>query len=58
MSNVCYVPLSYIFLRGQGVKVSSIIAHECNKEVDVRIPTLKSMKNVMIRRKVLKVRLY
>lgn len=29
MANVCKVPLSYIFLRGQGVKVFSLVADEC-----------------------------
>ena len=29
MANVCYVPLSYIYLRGQGAKVFSIVAKEC-----------------------------
>ena len=26
MSNVCCVPLSYLFLRGQGVKIFSVIS--------------------------------
>lgn len=29
MSNVCKVPLQYIFIRGQGIKVFSLILHEC-----------------------------
>jgi DNA polymerase elongation subunit (family B) len=29
MANVCSVPMSYIFLRGQGVKIFSLIAKEC-----------------------------
>tara|TARA_Y100000994_G_scaffold43876_2_gene34364 strand:- start:8111 stop:11722 length:3612 start_codon:yes stop_codon:yes gene_type:complete len=32
MANVCNVPLSFIFLRGQGVKIYSLVANECNKE--------------------------
>ena len=32
MANVCYVPLSYLFLRGQGIKSQSLIAKECLKE--------------------------
>ena len=32
MSNVCCVPLSYLFLRGQGVKIFSVIAQECQKD--------------------------
>lgn len=32
MANVCLVPLSYIFLRGQGIKVFSLVAKECASE--------------------------
>jgi DNA polymerase elongation subunit (family B) len=32
MSNVCLVPFSYIFLRGQGIKAFSLITNECSKE--------------------------
>jgi len=32
MSNVCCVPLSYLFLRGQGVKVFSVIAKQCRED--------------------------
>ena len=32
MANVCCVPLSYIFLRGQGIKIFSLVAKECRKE--------------------------
>lgn len=31
MSNVCLVPLSYIFMRGQGIKIFSLILYEANK---------------------------
>ena len=41
MSNVCYVPFSYIFLRGQGVKVTSIVSKECSIK-NTRMPTLKN----------------
>ena len=40
MANVCYVPLSYIFMRGQGAKIFSLISRECNLH-NIRIPTLK-----------------
>ena len=40
MATVSWVPLSYIFLRGQGVKINSIITKECS-EKNTRIPTLK-----------------
>ena len=42
MANVCYVPLSYIYLRGQGAKVYSIVVKECEKQ-GVMIPTLKRL---------------
>jgi DNA polymerase elongation subunit (family B) len=32
MSNVCLVPFSYIFLRGQGIKAFSLITNECANE--------------------------
>jgi DNA polymerase elongation subunit (family B) len=43
MANVCSVPLSYIFLRGQGVKIFSLVAKEC-KEKGFLIPVLKKPK--------------
>ena len=32
MGNVCLVPLSWLFLRGQGVKIYSLVACQCRKE--------------------------
>jgi len=32
MANVCHVPLSYLFLRGQGVKISSLVLRKCREE--------------------------
>ena len=32
MSNVCVVPFSYLFLRGQGIKIFSLVAKFCNEE--------------------------
>lgn len=32
MANVCCVPFSYLFLRGQGIKIFSLVAKECRKE--------------------------
>ena len=43
MSNVCLVPFSYIFLRGQGIKVTSIVSKECDVQ-KTRMPTLKDYK--------------
>jgi DNA polymerase elongation subunit (family B) len=39
MANVCCVPQSYIYLRGQGAKIFSLITKVCDSE-GVRIPTL------------------
>ena len=35
MSNVCLVPLSYIFHRGQGIKIYSLVMYECSKRNQV-----------------------
>lgn len=32
MANVCSVPLSFIFLRGQGIKIFSLVSKECRKD--------------------------
>lgn len=32
MSNVCSVPLSYIFMRGQGIKIFSLVAKQCAED--------------------------
>ena len=32
MANVCYVPLSFIFLRGQGIKIFSLVSKQCKEE--------------------------
>ena len=39
MGNVSNVPLSYIFLRGQGIKITSLVTKVCNEQ-NTRIPTL------------------
>lgn len=39
MANVCNVPFSYIFMRGQGIKIFSLVSKQC-KEDDFVIPTL------------------
>lgn len=38
MANVCWVPLSHIFMRGQGVKIFSLVAKQC-REDGFLIPT-------------------
>jgi DNA polymerase elongation subunit (family B) len=40
MANVCHVPLSYIFLRGQGVKCLSLVSKKC-RERNHLIPIIK-----------------
>jgi len=44
MANVCYVPLSYIFLRGQGVKIYSLVAKKCREESHI-IPVIRKNYN-------------
>ena len=39
MASVSSVPLSYIFLRGQGIKITSLVTKVCNIK-NTRIPTL------------------
>lgn len=41
MSNVCVVPFSYLFLRGQGIKIFSLVAKFCREE-DFLIKDLSS----------------
>jgi DNA polymerase delta subunit 1 len=41
MGNVCLVPLNYLFRRGQGIKIFSLIAKQC-MEKNSLIPTIKS----------------
>jgi DNA polymerase elongation subunit (family B) len=43
MANVCSVPVSYIFTRGQGIKIESLIFKFC-REKDVLIPVLSNPK--------------
>jgi DNA polymerase elongation subunit (family B) len=46
MSNVCSVPLSYLFLRGQGIKGTSLVAKRCRDE-GYLIPVLPKPKVVL-----------
>jgi DNA polymerase elongation subunit (family B) len=41
MANVCSVPVSYIFIRGQGIKIESLIFKAC-RERDIVIPVLST----------------
>ena len=40
MANVCHVPLTYIFMRGQGIKIFSLVSKKC-RELNHLIPKLK-----------------
>jgi len=40
MANVCYVPISFLFLRGQGVKIFSLVAKEC-RDAGYLVPEIK-----------------
>ena len=44
MANICSVPVSFIFMRGQGVKIESLIFKECRNE-DQLIEVLPAPKN-------------
>ena len=43
MANVCWVPVDYIFTRGQGIKSESLVFYECRKENQL-IPVLPQKK--------------
>jgi DNA polymerase delta subunit 1 len=47
MGNVCLVPLNFLFRRGQGIKIFSLIAKQC-MEKNSLIPTIKSYDNDVI----------
>lgn len=42
MANVCLVPLSYIFLRGQGIKIFSLFAEQCLQDGFI-IPVIRKV---------------
>ena len=44
MANVCVVPLSFLFFRGQGIKIFSLVAKECRKK-NYLIPVKRNSKN-------------
>ena len=44
MANVCFVPLSFIFLRGQGVKILSLVSKQCKKE-NFLLPVISKQKD-------------
>jgi DNA polymerase elongation subunit (family B) len=44
MANVCWVPLSYIFMRGQSVKIFSLVAKQCLED-GIMVPTIRPARN-------------
>ena len=44
MANVCYVPFEWIFTRGQGIKIFSLVSRQCRLD-NMLIPTLYLDKN-------------
>ena len=40
MANVCFVPISFLFLRGQGIKIFSLVSKEC-RDAGYVIPVMK-----------------
>ena len=40
MANVCSVPLSFIFMRGQGIKIFSLVARQCQQD-NIIMPVIK-----------------
>jgi DNA polymerase elongation subunit (family B) len=47
MGNVCSVPLSYLFMRGQGIKIFSLVAKECRAN-QYLIPVLRDFQDDML----------
>ena len=47
MGNVCSVPLSYLFMRGQGIKIFSLVAKECRANRYL-IPVLRDFNDEQI----------
>lgn len=45
MANVCCVPLTFIFMRGQGIKIFSLVLQQC-KDEGFMIPVIKVQNNV------------
>lgn len=47
MANVCNVPLSYLFMRGQGVKIFSLVAKKCRQKNHLIPLTVKKKEKEM-----------
>ena len=50
MANVCHVPLSYLFLRGQGIKIFSLVSRQCRLENHL-IPVIRKKEKNRRRKK-------
>lgn len=48
MANVCYVPIDYIFHRGEGIKIFSLISKEC-RDANIIIPVIREKKNYNVK---------
>jgi len=46
MANVCHVPLYYLFVRGQGVKIFSLVSKKCRSK-NYLIPVIKKKKETL-----------
>ena len=44
MANVCIVPLSFLFFRGQGIKITSLVAKDC-RQMNYLMPLIKKDEN-------------
>jgi DNA polymerase elongation subunit (family B) len=51
MANVCNVPLSYLFLRGQGVKIFSLVSKKCREKNHV-IPLIQKKEKKIEKQKI------
>lgn len=45
MANVCYVPLNWLFMRGQGIKIFSLVSMKANKK-NYNIPVIEKPQNI------------
>jgi DNA polymerase delta subunit 1 len=44
LSNVCYIPMSFLFMRGQGIRSHSLMACECRIDHSI-VPNIKKILN-------------
>lgn len=46
MGNVCHVPMTYLFMRGQGIKIFSLVSRECRLK-NCLIPVIKGARDTL-----------